>query len=312
MKAVVLAAGFGTRLRPLTDRLPKPLIPILGQPLLRHIIMKLAKSKVTDIGINIHHNAHMIHGFLEMAQPAGVGIEISHEQQIMGVAGGIAGFRTFLQDEDFFILHNGDVLSAVSLEALIATYTQEPALFTMVVHDHPDFNTVSIDTNGHIIDIRDELNARGVARKLAYTGIACVDTAFLDFIPEGPADLIPILLDLIIRGHHSIRAVIVDDCCWRDIGTIASYYETHKEILLMKNPLVEENLIPQGPVFFGDGTQVAEDVELQGFISAGNNCIVPRGCILENCIIWDNVAIEEKASFKDAIIGNGWVVHATK
>jgi mannose-1-phosphate guanylyltransferase len=88
MKAIVLAAGYGTRLKPLSNYLPKPLMPILGKPLLWHIVRKLKISGVSEIGINIHHHADRVRGFLE-SEELGIKITVSHEPEILGVAGGI-------------------------------------------------------------------------------------------------------------------------------------------------------------------------------------------------------------------------------
>jgi NDP-sugar pyrophosphorylase family protein len=308
LKAIILAAGYGTRLQPLTNSLPKPLVPVVSRPLLLHTILKLKKCKVTGIGINIHHNAGMLKAYLERVQP-GLPIEISHEQNILGVAGGIGGLRSFLREEDFFIVHNGDVLSNIDLEKLMDTYRIQQPLCAMVLHDHPQYNNVSIDEEGNIADIRATLKPAKAVKRLAYTGISFMDSGFLRYIPEGPADLVPILLDMIKEGKNKVQAIIADECVWRDIGTVSSYFEAHKEILIQKKPLIDKSLIPRDPVFLGKGTRMEEGVALQGFVSAGENCLLRQGCCVENCIIWDNAVVEEGRVVKNSIIGNGWAVN---
>ena len=94
MKAIILAAGYGKRLKPLTDKLPKPLMPVIGRPLLWHIIMRLKNCGVTETGINLHHNSHMVNQFLKH-EDMGVSIRTAYEESILGVAGGIGNFRKF-------------------------------------------------------------------------------------------------------------------------------------------------------------------------------------------------------------------------
>ena len=130
MKAIVLAAGYGTRLRPLTDSLPKPLLPVAGRPVIEHTIMKLKKCKVDGIGVNAHHNAAAIEDYFRRENFV-VEIHLSHEKNILGVAGGIGGFREFLEGEDSFIVHNGDVLSDIPIEEMTETYKLERPLCAM-------------------------------------------------------------------------------------------------------------------------------------------------------------------------------------
>ncbi len=308
MKAVILAAGYGTRLRPLTDDLPKPLMPVLGRPLLWHIITSLQRCKVDGIGINVHHMAGQVEAYCRAAQ-FGVDVRLSHEEQIRGVAGGIGGLRDFLAGEDFFLVHNGDVLTDIDLAKVVAAYRAEPALCSLVLHDDPRFNNVSVDAGGRIVDLRDTLRPAGAWRRLAYTGIAVMSGDFLGCIPEGFAELVPLVLDIISRSPERVRGIIVSGCRWQDLGTIPSYFAAHREILIGRAPLVDKALVPAGAFWFGRGCCRGERAELHGFISAGDNCRIGSGCRLENCILWDGAAIADGARVSNAILGKSWVVH---
>jgi NDP-sugar pyrophosphorylase family protein len=311
MKAIVLAAGFGKRLRPLSDSFPKPLMPILGRPLLWHIIMKLRKCGIADIGINLHHNHHMVKKFLEH-NDLGVDIKINHEENIMGVGGGIKGFKEFISDEDYFIVHNGDVLSDISFEKLIDESKAAKEMCLMALHDHPPYNNVSIDKNNTILDIRDTLKPGGDVTQLAYTGISLMSAGILKYIPDGPSDIIPVLIDIIKSGKGMVKAVVMNGCAWKDIGTAASYLNAHEDILIKRKPLIDESLIPDRPVFIDRGAMIEDAVEIRGFVSAGRNCILKKGCHLENCVIWEDAVIEENSVIVNSIAGKGWVVHADR
>jgi NDP-sugar pyrophosphorylase family protein len=310
MKAIVLAAGYGTRLSPLSNYLPKPLIPILGKPLLGHILHKLNRSGITDIGVNLHHHADLVRQFIA-AQDPGLRISLSYEPEILGVAGGIGAFREFLKDEPFFMLHNGDVLSTIPVDRLAVRYQEKRPLMAMVLHNHPAYNNVSVAPDGTICDLRDTLRPAHVARKLAYTGIAFMDATVLDFIPaQGPADLIPVCLDIIREGKHRIEALIVDGCAWRDVGTVQSYFEVHRELLSGRTELLPDMAVPADGRFLAEDVTCEEGSQLRGFVSVGRRCVLKKNSIIENAILWDDVTIEEGVHIRDAIVGRKFIVHA--
>jgi len=309
MKAIILAAGYGTRLRPLSDRLPKPLMPVVGQPLIRHTIMKLRQCKISAVGINAHHKDRMVREFL-CCEDFAIPVTLSREEIIMGVAGGIGGFRDFLTGEDFFMVHNGDILSSIPLESMISDYGKQGPLCSMILHDEPAFNNVSVDEKDRIVDIRDTLRPPHAVRKLAYTGIAFMDADFLRHIPVGGyADLVPLLLAAVRNEPGAVRGIVVKGNAWRDIGTVAGYLDAHRDILLARKPLIDEHLVPRGAVFLGEGTRIADDVEIEGFVSAGKNCVVGKGCRLENCVLWDNSVVAQGTSVKNAVVADGMVVY---
>jgi len=307
MKAIILSAGYGTRLRPLTDRLPKPLMPVLGTPALSHIIQHLQECNVSDIGVNIHHKFEMIEEYLE-AKHAKQNITLSFEKNILGVAGGIGGFREYLKGEDLFIVHNGDILSNISLNRIFQEQKRRVPLCTMVVHDCDGYNNVSVDEDGNVIDIRGVIKPDAASRLLAYTGISFMSSEILNLFPEGPSDLVPFLLDIIKKEKGMVKAVKVKDCAWMDVGTIENYFSAHKEILVNKKPLIAKDLVPQNNIFLGEKAVVGEDVEFTGFVSAGRGAVIKKGCRMENCIVWDNVVVEEKSVIKNSVIGKGWIV----
>jgi len=249
----------------------------------------------------------VIEEYLE-AKHAEQNITLSFEKDILGVAGGIGGFREYLKGEDLFIVHNGDILSNISLNNIVPEQKGGVPLCTMVVHDCEGYNNVSVDKDGNVIDIRGVLKPDTASRMLAYTGISYMSGEILNLIPEGPSDLVPVLLDIIKKGQGRVKAVEVKDCAWMDVGTIKNYFSAHKEILVNKKPLIAKDLVPGNSSFLGENAVVGEGVEFTGYVSAGRNAVFKKGCRVENCIVWDNAVIEEKAVIKNSVIGKGWIV----
>jgi NDP-sugar pyrophosphorylase family protein len=305
MKAIVLAAGYGTRMQPLSDHMPKPLLPVVGRPLLWHTVRKLTANGASAVGINCHHKAEMVQRW---ARSAGfsVPITVSHEPVILGSGGGIGGFRELLKSDDYFLVHNGDLLSDIDIAAARASFLRETPLAAMVLHDAPGFNNVCVDDGGRVIDMRDILKPAHAARRLAYSGICFLRGDILRHIPPGGSDLILVLIDIMKAGAEKIQAVMAGPCAWRDVGTPASYLAAHRDILLGRQGLVEQACLPAASVYAGAGTRIAGDAVLSGFAAIGDSCTIGRGCRLENCIVWDGADIAAGARFASSVIGPGW------
>ena len=160
MKAMILAAGFGTRLKPYTDYKPKALIEINGTPMLELLIKKLIKIGVTDIIINIHHFADMIIDFLSNKRYFGINIQLSVEQQILGTGGGIKKAAYFFDDGDSFLVHNVDIISDIDLNEIYMQHTSGHHLATLAVKQRNSNRFFIINQEnlicGHVDRIKNE------------------------------------------------------------------------------------------------------------------------------------------------------------
>jgi len=306
-KAIILAAGYGTRLRPLTDCVPKALVPLVGTPLVRHCISRLVHDGITAIGINTHHHAQLVNQFA--SEQHDCRLHISHEPSILGSAGGIGGFRDFLAGDDCFIVCNADSVSNISCAQCMPEFLRCSPLVTMVLTDNPTTNNVCINARQEVIDLRDTLRPTDISARLTYTGIACMSREFLDMIPAGASELVPLLLELISQKPGCVRAVIAHNAAWRDIGTIDSYLQAHREILLERRPLVDENRIPPDALYIGDNTSIDEDCTCTGFLSIGSNAQIGPGCSLHNCVIWDTTTVPANSILRNAVCGPGFVIN---
>lgn len=304
MKALILCAGLGTRLKPLSEQLPKALFPILGKPLLAFIISHLQDTGVEKIAINTHHLPQMIETFFEHQSCLKSKIHISYESEILGTGGAISQLKDFFHEEEYFILYNGDIFTNIELKPVIRKHATERALITMILHNRSPQNNVVINKQGEIIDLRGMLGVSPSPpnSSLAYTGISILGREFLNYCPEKNfCDLIEILVNIIRDKRGKVIGYIAKNSYWQDIGTIEGYFSVHKDILLKKRRVSKELPDFSDNIFKGEGTFIEGGVSLKGFCSIGNNCLVKKGAQLENCILWDFTVVEENEKLKNCI-----------
>ena len=169
MKAMIMAAGFGTRLRPLTDNIPKALVPVLNKPVLEHNIEYLKNYGIKDIIINAYYHADQIQKFVSACCIPGVSLSVSKEDEILGTGGGISNCRSFLKDDTFLVI-NVDILTNINPDDAIKSHKQSGCPVTMVMHDYKKFNQVEIAGNEIKSIHKDTANGR-----FAFTGIHVIE-----------------------------------------------------------------------------------------------------------------------------------------
>ncbi len=314
---MILAAGLGTRMQPVTDHVPKPLLPVAGLPLLEIIVRNLAAAGVVDIGLNTHHLAdHMarfateLEGRLaeEAACPA---LTVFFEPEILGTGGALGNARAFLERDDTFFLHNGDVLSDLDLQALAADHQRHGALATLALRDWEPVNTVLLAADGTILDIAGRLGAvaPGGSRSLTYTGVAVLSREVLAYLPEaGYSTLVAGLIVALADRPGAVRGWVADDCYWNDLGTVGRYLDAHRHLLTDQRPKLPGLGPSAGPVAVAAGAEVAPEARLSGFVSVGAGCRIEAGARLEDCVVLDGAAIPGDTDLRRAVIAPGWAV----
>lgn len=241
--ALILAAGYGTRLRPLSDRIAKPLLPVGGVSLLERAARRLVAAGCDALAVNAHHRANEVAAAAE-ALRLGVPVTVYRETEILGTGGPLGNARALLETGPRFLVHNGDVLSDLDLAALLAAHDTSGALATLALVDWPEVNTVTVGADGTVTAIGGDAphGASGEAVAPApgnvagrpplhrtYTGIAVFTSAFLDFIPEGPSSLVPALLRAMRERPGSVRGHLADPCLWNDLGTMRRYLDACRD-----------------------------------------------------------------------------------
>ncbi len=228
MKAMILAAGLGTRLKPLTDNLPKALIEIGKTPLLELVIKKLNSVGVTEIIINVHHRAEQIIAFLQSKNNFNLHLEISLEQKILGTGGGLLKAANFFDDERPFFIHNVDILSNINLADMYAFHLERKALATLAVQSRKSSRYFVVDEKNFLCGhedisqklIRMKRIPNGKTQRRAFCGIHVISPKLFEAVIEsGNFSIVDLYLKLVEKGMDII-AYPADQNYWQDIGKI--------------------------------------------------------------------------------------------
>lgn len=230
LRGLVLAAGYGTRLRPLTDLVPKPLLPVGGRALLDLALANLDRAGAGPIAVNTHHLGDQVAAHLR-ARPDAARFTLSPEPEILGTGGALDGARAFLAQADTILLHNGDVLTDADLRALLAEHRRTGAVATLLLVDQPAINTVEVAADGAVLRLAgrpaptagDGTGVSAVARHLTYSGVAAFARRLLDDVPPGPSSLVDVLARLLAREPGAVRAWTPTGVAWDDVGTFARW-----------------------------------------------------------------------------------------
>jgi len=268
---MILAAGLGTRLLPLTQKKPKPLFPILGQPLIDILIRRLYDSGCLAVIINTHHLAEAIDGFIK-GQDYPIPAKTRHEPTILGTGGGIKNVEDFLGEAPFLVV-NGDILTDIDFREVYSFHLSHKDPVTLVLHNCPQFNNVWVDQKDHVRDLDHDAKQAESHRLLAFTGIHVLDRQVLEHIPEGRTlSIIHVYSEMIRSGMH-LKGFIAEDPFWHDIGTLAGYERASREALVKK---VLEEQFPaqkQGPLVWSSLKGDGSDRTWYG-VSAGDSSLV--------------------------------------
>jgi len=200
MKAMIFAAGLGTRLKPLTDAMPKAMVPIAGKPLLEHVILKLKRSGFDEIIINVHHFPDQIIGFLKQNNDFGIRVEVSDERdELLDTGGGVRKAACFFDDGKPFLVHNVDILSDVNLNTLYQQHIASDSLATLVVSMRDTFRYLLFDDEKHLCGWVNEKTGEtkpggikniSLFNKLAFSGIQVLSPTVFglmqDYNPKFP------------------------------------------------------------------------------------------------------------------------------
>jgi len=317
MKAVILCAGYGTRLKPITDHTPKPLIKVLGIPLLEYTINLLYQYDVREIYINRHH---LPEKFDKVNFPKKVKVHFSTEQQILGTLGGIMSFKEHLLDDDFLVI-NGDILFDMNIKKLLEQHKKRKCISTMVVRkkDVDDATPVFIDDFNNVISIGGQ--SRGVYKECMFTGIQVLSPEFFKHVKPAqlPSCIIKDLYIPYISSGGIVNSCAVDDNkeFWLEFGDHKKYLDGNLWVLKKLSEYKLGNIY-EDFIDLRSGEQVVENIWLgdKVYVDWGATLIPPvfvgHGVTIEkesiigpNVVLGDDVTIKEGSAIRDSFIMDG-------
>lgn len=298
MQAMILAAGFGTRLKPYSLERPKPMFPVLGLPLLIHTTAQLHRSGAEGIVVNAHHLKEQISGLLAGQED----VQVQMEELELGTGGGLHLAQSRFGTAPFLAV-NGDIVHDLDLAAVYRSHRASGADVTMVLHDCPRFNNVRVNGKGMIVGFSGP--AGEGERLLAFTGVQVIEPAVLSLIPGGVFyNILDCYAELIRRGG-TIKAKVVSGHFWTDMGTPADYLKLHEDLLLHGRM---PGFFPErgpGPLFVAKDAALGSGVVLRDWVAIGSGAVIGEGASLSRVVVWDGVRVAPGSVLADRIISGG-------
>ena len=326
MKAMVLAAGLGTRLRPLTYEIPKPMVPVLDRPVMAHILGHLRRQGFGEVIANLHYFPDAVRGYF------GDRIEYRYEEELLGTAGGVRNVRDFFGDDPVVVI-SGDALTDVDLNALLERHREAGGIATLTVKKVPDtreFGVVIHDSEGRIQGFQEKPDPAEALSDLGNCGIYCFSPEIFDYFPDRPfadwaQDVFPALLENDVPFH-----VYETTDYWNDVGSLGELREGTWDALrgalglevtgtaaadgvtAGEGSSVEGVEIVDPPVWVGAGVEVGSDVRLMGPVAIGDGCRIGDGAALRDTIVFPGTEVAPGTIAIGAILGRGGIVEAMR
>jgi NDP-sugar pyrophosphorylase family protein len=226
--AFILGAGLGTRLRPLTENTPKPLLEIGGHPIITYAMAHLRAVGVQRFIVNTHHYAEKYAGAFPENNWEGIPIVFRHEPVLLDTAGGIKNIEDLITEDERIIVYNGDIITNMPIELLIRKHFELNTSVTLALRSTGSLLNVNVDKDGFVCDMRHILKNEGV-KSCLFVGIYIVEKSFLKRLTAGKIDSIVLpLVEMIKENPHSVGGVVIDDGCWYDVGSLEEYDKLRK------------------------------------------------------------------------------------
>ncbi|MEA2315059.1 MAG: mannose-phosphate guanylyltransferase [Solirubrobacteraceae bacterium] len=323
---MVLAAGLGTRLRPLTYEITKPMVPVLDRPVMEHIVELLERHGITEVIANLHYFPDSIR------EHFGDRLQYHFEAELLGTAGGVRACASFFGDEPFLVI-SGDALTDIDLGALIARHRDAGGIATLAVKRVPDtreFGVVLHDRDGRVSGFQEKPDPAQALSDLGNCGIYVFDPRIFEYFPEQPAvdwatDVFPALLENDVPFHiHELHEY------WNDIGSLSELrhgtfdalrgeLRLHVEgterkpgvVVAGSSRLLEDTEI-DGPVWIGHDVRFGEGVRLMGPVVLGDGAVIGAGAQLRSSIVFPGTEVADGSILIGAISGHSGILRSLR
>ena len=303
MKALLIAGGLGTRMRPLTETRPKHLLPIANRAHIEHVLDLLERHGIAEVVMLTSYLADRFAGVIEDARARGMQVEVAHETEPLGTAGALKNAQEIVGGETFVAL-NADVLTDVDITAVVDFHRSRGAEGTILltkVDDPSAFGVVPTDADGRVQGFIEKPPRDEAPTDLINAGVYILEPAVLDEIPAGKVvsierEVFPVLAE---QGRLFAMAT---DAYWMDIGTPQKYLRANLDALRGTFPGPWST--PNGDYLAGPGTQVSDMAQVSSSC-LGEGCSIHPGAIVTNSVLLDRVVVGERCRITDSVLGEG-------
>ncbi|MHB8329709.1 MAG: sugar phosphate nucleotidyltransferase [Acidimicrobiales bacterium] len=304
MKAVIMAGGEGTRLRPLTSNQPKPMLPMANRPMMEHVVSLLRQHGIDEIVVTVAFMANAIRSYFDDGSEFGVRMVYATEENPLGTAGSVRNARAQL-DERFMVI-SGDVLTDIDLGAVIEYHASKGALATIAlkaVEDPLEFGIVITREDGSIERFLEKPTWGQVFSDTINTGIYVLEPDIFEYIPEGRSvDFSEEVFPAVLAAGRPLYGKVTEGY-WEDVGTLEAYLRAHRDILDEKVQVHVSGFPLRQGVWLGKGAEVHPSAHIRGPAVIGDNCSIGADVgVGEYCVIGANVRIGENATLERTVV----------
>jgi mannose-1-phosphate guanylyltransferase len=321
MRAMVMAAGLGTRLRPLTYEVPKPMVPVVNRPVMEHILELLPRHGFREVISNLHWFPETIRERFADGSSLGVDLTYSYEEKLLGTAGGVRNVAQFFGSDPFLVMA-GDALTDIDLSALRAAHESHEGIATLAVRrvaNVSEFGVVIAGADGRVQGFQEKPDPAEALSDLANCMIYVLEPEIFDYFPDKQAvdfalDVFPALLENDVPFHvHTI------DGYWNDVGSLPEYLQGNLDALeeivrvevggTLLDPIGEEAAVEtgepgiSGPVLVGDGLELDSEARLDGPLVIGDRCAIGAGARVKHSVLLPGSQVPDGAIVAGAIYG---------
>lgn len=322
MKAIIMAGGEGSRLRPLTCSCPKPMVPLMDRPVMSYAVELLKKHGVREAAATLHYLPDQIKDYFADGSAFGISMRYYEEKEPLGTAGSVRQAKEFLI-ETFAVL-SGDGVTDCDLTAALAFHREKDALVTLVlkaVESPLEYGVVVADSRGRIKRFMEKPGWGEVFSNTVNTGIYIMEPEVLDLIPEGrPFDFGRELFPALLEAGMPVYG-FVTDAYWCDIGDISAYLRAHTDamegrinlpmnvrkggVYRMPGARVERGAVLEGPCFIGEGAVVKEGARIGAYSVLGAGSVVEAHASVKRAILWEQAKIGRNAQARGCVLADG-------
>lgn len=329
MKGVILVGGLGTRLRPLTCNTPKPMIPIANRPLTEHMLLRLREQGVEEVVLAVRYLAEQFRATLGDGSQLGIKLHIVEEHEALGTAGAVKNVEHLL-DGDVFVF-NGDVVTDLDLHAMLNFHHECGSKTTLAltpVDDPTQYGLVEMDPDHRIQRFLEKPRPEDVRTNLVNAGTYIINMDVFRYVPPQEfymfeRGLFPVLLQ---TGDPMFG--YTNRHYWTDVGKPQAYLQVNRDVLIGRvnvplpgteianrvraegNVIIEDGVQLVGPIVMGADVTIGRGSYIIGPTVIGNNCHIGPNVTIEDTVLWNDNRIEEGASLRQCVVGNGNIIGA--